>query len=164
MDNRSPLMKKLAEIMPKSAAEKATDLTFPMRIELHPIRQSADAFASWMGDELPTDRRELVSMLWVFGEILYGNMEGMLNESIRRQNDLLVTLPIKSSIFEKIESKMKDFDNACAAGNLKEMERLAPKGPTYGKFVRPRTKAEEERIINAVNRVRMEIEDVAYGT
>ena len=158
MDNRSPLMKRLAEIMPKSAAKKATDPTFPMRIELHPIRQSAETFASWMGDELPANKQELLSMLWVFGEFLYGEMEKMLNESIRRQNDLLATLPIKSSILEKIEAKEKAFYDACATGDLDQMNRFALKGPTYGQVVKPRTKAEEQRIINAVNRVRLEIE------
>jgi hypothetical protein len=97
MDTRSSLMKRLAEIMPKSASDKATDPTLPMRIELHPIRQSAETFANWIEDDLPTDRRELISMLWVFGEILNGEMERMLNVRLRTQEDLLATIPIKST-------------------------------------------------------------------
>jgi hypothetical protein len=164
LDNRSKLMKRLAEIMPKEAADRAISSPRSMRIEIHPIRQSAESFTHWLNDDLPANREELISMLWVFGEILNGEMERMLNESMRLQNDLLATQPIKSIIFEKLEAKAEAFYDACASGNLKDMERLAPKGPTYGQVVKPRTKVEEQRIINAVNRVRMEMEDITNGT
>jgi len=88
LDNRSKLMKRLAEIMPKEAADRAISSPRSMRIEIHPIRQSAESFTHWLNDDLPANREELISMLWVFGEILYGDMERMLNESMRRQNDL----------------------------------------------------------------------------
>ena len=52
-----------------------------MHIDLHPIRMSADAFASWINDELPANDEELRAMLWMFGEILNGEMERMLNSS-----------------------------------------------------------------------------------
>ena len=114
-DNRSPLMKRLAEIMPKKPEKpwEPWDGKSMMHIDLHPIRMSADAFASWINDELPANDEELRAMLWVFGEILNGHMEKMLNESNRLRGDLLRTLPIKptmihlSEIGELTEEQMK---------------------------------------------------------
>ena len=114
-DNHSPLMKRLAEIMPKKPEKpwKPWDGKSMMHIDLHPIRQSADAFTAWMNDDLPANREELHAMLWVFGEILYGEMERMLNVSNRLQSDLLDTLPIKpqmihvSEIGEVTEERIK---------------------------------------------------------
>lgn len=97
LDNRSPLMKRLAEIMPKKPEPKWDELGI-MRFEMHPIRQSAEAFASWMGDELPANDEELRAMLWVFGEILNGHMERMLNDSSRLQSALLATMPFTQTI------------------------------------------------------------------
>ena len=102
LDNRSPLMKRLAEIMPKKPEPKWDELGI-MRFEMHPIRQSAEAFASWMGDELPANDEELRAMLWVFGEILNGEMESMLNESNRLRDELLATLPIKPQMIHLSE-------------------------------------------------------------
>jgi DNA-directed RNA polymerase subunit F len=115
LDNRSPLMKRLAEIMPKNPEQpwEPWDGKYPMHIELHPIRQSADAFASWINDELPSNDEELRAMLWTFGEILDGHMERMLNESNRLRGDLLDAMPIKpqmihvSEIGEVTEEQMK---------------------------------------------------------
>ena len=97
LDTRSPLMKRLAEIMPKKPEKpwEPWDGKSMMHIDLHPIRMSADAFASWLNDELPANDEELRAMLWTFGEILNGEMERMLNVSNRLQSDLLATLPIK---------------------------------------------------------------------
>ena len=92
IDNRSPLMKRLAEIMPKKP-EQPWDGKYPIHIKLHPIRMAADSFASWINDELPANDEELRAMLWTFGEILNGEMERMLNVSQRLQSDLLATLP-----------------------------------------------------------------------
>jgi len=153
-DNRSPLMKRLAEIMPKKPEPPQFHNKLAMHIEMHPIRQSAEAFASWMGDELPANYEELRAMLWVFGEILNGHMERMLNDSNRLQSDLLATLPIKPTIIDTLEAKEKSYADAISRGDVEEMRRTAPKGPTYGDVVRPRTKAEEQRIINAVNKAR----------
>lgn len=153
-DNRSRLMKRLAEIMPKKPETQYDPKQMMRPFEMHPIRMAADSFASWMGDELPANDEELRAMLWVFGEILNGHMERMLNESNRLRGDLLSTMPIKPTIIEQLEAKEKAFYDACDAGDVKEMERLAPKGPTYGQTVKPRTKAEEQRIINAVNKAR----------
>jgi hypothetical protein len=111
-DNRSPLMKRLAEIMPKKPVPPQDDKLM-MRIEMHPIRQSAESFLSWLGDDLPADRNEMLATLWVFGEILNGEMERMLNVSNRLQSDLLRTMPIKpqmihvSEIGEVTEEQMK---------------------------------------------------------
>lgn len=103
LDNRSPLMKRLAEIMPKKPEPPQWD-SLPMRIELHSIRMAADSFASWINDDLPANSEELRAMLWVFGEILNGEMERMLNDSMRRQNDLLNTLQPSPIVF-----KLEDF-------------------------------------------------------
>ena len=99
LDTRSPLMKRLAEIMPKRP-DNPWDGKSMMHIDLHPIRMSADSFTAWMGDELPANREELRAMLWTFGEILNGEMERMLNVSNRLQSDLLATLPIPTTVFE----------------------------------------------------------------
>lgn len=100
LDTRSPLMKRLAEIMPKKPEKpwEPWDGKSMMHIDLHPIRMSADAFASWINDELPANDEELRAMLWTFGEILNGEMERMLNVSNRLQSDLLATLPFTQTI------------------------------------------------------------------
>jgi hypothetical protein len=98
-DDRSPLMKRLAEIMPKKpdVPRKANEM---MHIELHPIRMTAESFASWINDDLPANREELRAMLWVFGEILNGEMERMLNESNRLRGDLLRTMPMATTVLD----------------------------------------------------------------
>ena len=112
-DHRSPLMKRLAEIMPKKPEPPQFHNKLAMHIEMHPIRQAADSFASWMGDDLPANDEELRAMLWVFGEILNGHMERMLNDSNRLRGDLLRTMPIKpqmihvSEIGEVTEEQIK---------------------------------------------------------
>jgi hypothetical protein len=95
-------MKRLAEIMPKEAIDPALTLNSMKSLRIHhrPIRQSAEAFASWMGDELPANYEELRAMLWTFGEILNGNMERMLNDSHDRVMDLLRTTAIPTTILD----------------------------------------------------------------
>lgn len=119
LDNRSPLMKRLAEIMPKKPEPKWDELGI-MRFEMHPIRQSADAFASWMGDELPANDEELRAMLWTFGEILNGEMERMLNSSHQRHMDLLRTAAIKPTMIHLSE---------IGEVTKEQMESLAPVPP-----------------------------------
>ncbi len=99
LDTRSPLMKRLAEIMPKKPErpKKANEM---MHFEMRPIRMAADSFTAWMGDELPANREELRAMLWVFGEILNGEMERMLNESNRLHGDLLRTMTIPTTVLD----------------------------------------------------------------
>ena len=96
-DTRSPLMKRLAEIMPKKPEPIVNELGMS-RFEMRPIRQTAESFASWMHDDLPANREELWAMLWVFGEMLNGEMERMLNVSNRLQSDLLATMPFTQTI------------------------------------------------------------------
>jgi hypothetical protein len=101
-DNRSPLMKRLEEIMPKKLKGDNWDAEpRMMTFQVHPIRHAADSFVSWMGDELPVNREELRAMLWVFGEILNGEMERMLNIEARCRAELLMTLPILPTMVAK---------------------------------------------------------------
>jgi hypothetical protein len=98
-DNRSPLMKRLAEIMPKKPEPKWEGASIiPFRQDS--IRRAADLFASWMGNErlFPANDEELLATLWVFGEMLNGEMERMLNVSNRLQSDLLATMPFTQTI------------------------------------------------------------------
>lgn len=99
-DILSPLMKRLAEIMPKKPEPKWEPNKLMLSIDYQPIRVAAESFASWMGDELPANREELRAMLWAFGEILNGEMERMLNVSNRLQSDLLATLPVPTTFFK----------------------------------------------------------------
>lgn len=154
-DNRSPLMKRLAEMMPKKPEPPQWD-SLPMRIELHPIRMAADSFTAWMGDDLPANQEELRAMLWVFGEILNREMERMLNDAHRRAVDLLGTLPMKPTIFEQVESKMNAYSEAVSGGDSDAMRRLAPEGPTYGDVVKEHRMEEVQRMIDAVNKAREE--------
>jgi hypothetical protein len=98
-------MKRLAEIMPKSAAANATSVPLSLKIELHPICQAAESFASYINDELPANSDELRAILWVFGEILNGEMERRLNYAIHAQNDLLNTLPLATNVVKLTEEK-----------------------------------------------------------
>jgi hypothetical protein len=104
IDNRSPLMKRLAEIMPKKPETRWEGKSM-MRIDMHPIRQSAEAFASWIHDDLPANREELRAMLWTFGEILNGHMERMLNDEAHLCADLLATLPMPPQTFQLSEEE-----------------------------------------------------------
>jgi hypothetical protein len=96
-------MKRLAEITPKKPENPIYGGS--MRIELHPIRQAADSFASWMNDDLPSNKEELHAMLWVFGEILNGEMERMMNVNIRQIDSLL-----NSSPFSMCNIKLEAID------------------------------------------------------
>ncbi len=100
LDNCSLLMKKLGKIMPPKIVhtQNLADNPMRMRIELHPIRQSADAFTNWLDDELPTNRDEVQALLWTFGEILCGQMEEQLNHAMRAHVDLLATIPFTGAI------------------------------------------------------------------
>jgi hypothetical protein len=62
-------MKRLAEIMPKDTKlTTVPDLRKKLwNIDIHPIRQSAEAFASWLGDDLPANSKEVRAMLWTYG-------------------------------------------------------------------------------------------------
>jgi hypothetical protein len=96
-------MKRLAAIMPKKP-EPPKDGKLAMRIEMNPIRQSAEAFASWIDDDLPTNIEEIIAMLWVFGERLNGEMERRLNHVMKLQEDLLATMPFSTSTIKQTEA------------------------------------------------------------
>ena len=99
-DNRSPLMKRLAEIIPKKPEPKWDGKQMMKPPEMRPIRMAADSFASCMGGDLPANDEELRAMLWVFGEILNGEMERMLNSSHQRHMDLLRTTAIPTTLLD----------------------------------------------------------------
>ena len=107
LDTRSPLMKRLAEIMPKKPEKpwEPWDGKSMMHIDLHPIRISADAFASWINDELPANDEELRAMLWVFGEILDGEMERQMNTLMRLHGNLMDMMPIPTQTFHPQDTK-----------------------------------------------------------
>ncbi len=67
-----------------------------------------------------------------------------------------LTIPIGGSVLEKVRAREKVYNNAVERGDIAEIERLAPKGPTYGQVVGPRTKAEEQCMIDLVNKAREE--------
>lgn len=79
LGDRSSLMKRLSEIMPKENPLVGHAEGASLRIVQHPIRQSADAFTRWLDGEFPSDERELNALLWTFGEILCGDMEKRIN-------------------------------------------------------------------------------------
>jgi hypothetical protein len=70
-------MKRLTEIAPKP--DPVWDTKRPFYLQVSPIRLTADSFISWLGDDFPTDQKELWAVLWVFGEMLCGGMEKQLN-------------------------------------------------------------------------------------
>lgn len=88
----SPLMARLKEIMPKKP-EQPWDGKSLMHIELHPIRQAADSFTHWLDGQMPDSDEEMRAMLWVFGEILNGEMERQLNGMMERVDELVGLLP-----------------------------------------------------------------------
>jgi len=92
-------MQRLADIMPKKT-DKPWDGKSMMHIEMHPIRQSSEAFSLWLDNELPANKEEMIATLWVFGEILNGEMERMLNESNLLRGDLLRTTPFPINSIE----------------------------------------------------------------
>jgi hypothetical protein len=81
------LMARLAEIMPKKP-EPVWPKDQRMILNLEPIRYSAEVFLSWLGDDLPQGQSEVLATLWVFGELLCGDMEKMINQSFKIANDL----------------------------------------------------------------------------
>ena len=141
IDNRSLLMKRLAEIMPKKP-EPPQDEKLMMRIEMHPIRQSAESFTHWLDDQLPANKEEMTALLCVFGEILNGKMERMLNVSNRLREDLLATLPIAPTMIHLSEV------GEVTADQMKAMAE-APKNPTL-KFDHCSTEISSPRSINGL--------------
>lgn len=80
------LMSRLSEIMPKKSESLFAG---KLRIKQYPIRHSADAFLGWLGDDLPKTREEVHASLWVFGEMLCGDMEKQVNHSMKLVEDVI---------------------------------------------------------------------------
>lgn len=61
---------------------------------LDPARRAADSFASLLAHSLPADQQELRDLLWVFGKVLIGESERLLNaqqEQLARLSACMVT-------------------------------------------------------------------------
>lgn len=106
----TPLMQRLKEIMPSKP--KQTLSGDMMRLEVHPIRMSADSFFHWLNNELPATEEEMLAVLWTFGELLCGQMETQLNLMMKSQGDLLATLPIQTTVLAQVEAKQKAYEDA----------------------------------------------------
>ena len=95
----SPLMKRLKEIMPKKPDPPESKDWKMSPFQLDPIRRHAETFTAWIGDDLPQDHRELAALLWVFGEIMNGDMERRLNHAFKTAESLskLIMIPEEKS-------------------------------------------------------------------
>jgi hypothetical protein len=82
------LREKLAKLMPKKP-DPPDDGSAMLRFDPQPIRRSAEAFAHALDYELPVDERELIDLLWVFGEVLDGHMESRNKSTMKLVDDLL---------------------------------------------------------------------------
>ena len=58
------------------------------------------------------------------------------------------------NIVAVVEARKKAYEDAVDAGDVEAMKRFAPRGKTYGEVVKPRSKEETQRIIDAVNKSR----------
>ena len=103
-DDRSPLTKRLAEIMPKrpESPNLHSRLFYP---EMSPARIAADSFTGWLEGALPADEREMMLLLWSFGEILCGQTENLLNQWIKIATELQNTQTPAPLIFPGITLK-----------------------------------------------------------
>lgn len=104
----SSLMQRLAEMMPKKATAMGTrpavgygSGTGVTPFEIHPIRMSADSFTHWLNGDLPKDESEMRAILWVFGEIICGDMEKRLNYTMKLQGELLNSLPPATVVLQR---------------------------------------------------------------
>jgi hypothetical protein len=89
------LREKLAKLMPKKPQSTQDGLGM-MAFDPQPIRRSAEAFAHAIDYTLPTDREELLGLLWVFGEVLSGHMEAREKATMKLVDDLVArsSMPI----------------------------------------------------------------------
>lgn len=85
MARRSALEKKLRHAMPEDKAEKnsissqtATVAMLSRPLSLDPIRRAADNFAAYLDADIPLTNGELRDVLYVFGKVLDGEMERLL--------------------------------------------------------------------------------------
>ena len=59
-----------------------------------------------------------------------------------------------TDILAQVEARQQAYSDAISRGDVKEMERLAPRGKTYGEVVKPHSPEEEKRLIDAANKAR----------
>ncbi len=59
-----------------------------------------------------------------------------------------------TDILAQVEARQQAYSDAISRGDVKEMERLAPRGKTYGEVVKPHSPEEGKRLIDAVNKAR----------
>lgn len=98
LPENTTLLQRLKEIMPKKP-KKPWDGKSLMQFEHHPIRQSADAFTGWIGKDMPKTTEELNAVLWVFGEILSGDMEKRYNYAMKGWTDAINLIPGPAWVF-----------------------------------------------------------------
>ena len=88
--HKHPLMLKLEKVMPKKPESTwKTGGRMLYRVSYEPIRYSAESFVHYLDKDLPIDGKELRDVLWVFGELLCGDMEKMVNVYMRHAEDLI---------------------------------------------------------------------------
>jgi hypothetical protein len=88
---------KLRSIAPANLYEENYYSGGADRITMRPIRLAADAFTDALKGSMPSTRKHLNAMLWMFGETLCGEMERRLNTQQRLIEDLHAAMPIKST-------------------------------------------------------------------
>ena len=83
---QSRLMQKLEAAMPKRPEPKANTMRATC-FEHRPIKHAADTFFHGLGEDMPTTPEEVHAMLWVFGELLCGEMEKQVNYAMKLATD-----------------------------------------------------------------------------
>src|SRR6185312_7106451 len=78
---------KLAELAPKRK-ETPASLAHTIYFEQSPVRAHAASFAAFLRDT-PGDQREFTNALWVFGEMLCGDMEKRMNYAFSVAQDAI---------------------------------------------------------------------------
>ena len=69
------------------------------------------------------------------------------------------------TIAEKLEARYKAYVDACESGDLEAMRKFAPRGKTYGEVVKPPSREELQRRIDAVNKARgVDVSDTTEGS
>ena len=105
-DDRSPLMERLWQVMPKELKEPPKPHSYAeLQFKVHPIRISAEVFTNFLGGELPANQEEMRAVLWTFGEILSGDMEKRLHEIMKIARELDNLRPAVPIVVKSKESK-----------------------------------------------------------
>ena len=83
------LCEKLRKMAPKEPEPKHGDGM--LRFDPKPILRAAESFAHVIDYGLPTDREELIALLWVFGEMLNGEMQRREKAMMSMVDDVVAT-------------------------------------------------------------------------